>query len=137
VKVRAASWVADGAALMGDAVHAGHPHVAQGTFQAMEDAKVLSDVFTQCFGRGDFSAGALAPYEEVRRPVVTRLQWVADEYAWLWETKNLVLTRLRDRIFQNVGSRPDLLQKVAATEAGIDIRPFTILERLQALGVCA
>lgn len=137
VQVRAAKWVTDGAALLGDAAHACHPHVAQGGFQAMEDAKVLAEVVDVCVRRGECSARALAPYERIRRPVVERLQQVANEYVWLWETRNPVLARLRDRIFRNVGEQPELLYKVAATEAGIDSRSLTFRERLQALGVCA
>lgn len=138
VRVHTAKWVVDGAALIGDAAHACHPHVAQGTFQAMEDGKALAEVLdTSCFGRGDFSARALAPYEEARRPVIERLQRVADEYVWLWETGNPLVVRLRDRIFRNIGDRPHLLQKVAATEAGIAPSPLTFVERLQALGLCA
>jgi 2-polyprenyl-6-methoxyphenol hydroxylase-like FAD-dependent oxidoreductase len=137
VQVAASSWVADGAALLGDAAHACHPHVAQGSFQAMEDARVLAEVLNGCFVRGDFSARALAPYEEARRPVIERLQRVANEYVWLWETSNPLLAWLRDRIFANVGERPKLLYRVAATEAGIEPRPLTFLERFQALGVGA
>lgn len=137
VRVRTASWVSSGAALLGDAAHACHPHVAQGSFQAMEDGRVLAKVLERCFGRGDFSARALAPYEQERRPVVQRLQRVADEYTWLWEAKSPLFAWLRDRIFRTVGSRPDLLQKIAATEAGIDIRPLGVMERLQAMGVYA
>ena len=138
MRVRTAKWVVDGAALIGDAAHACHPHVAQGTFQAMEDGKALAEVLdTSCFGRGDFSARALAPYEEARRPVIERIQQVADEYVWLWETGNPLVAWLRDRIFRNIGDRPHLLQRVAATEAGIDPSPLTFVERLQALGLCA
>jgi 2-polyprenyl-6-methoxyphenol hydroxylase-like FAD-dependent oxidoreductase len=137
VRVRAANWVVDGAALIGDAAHACHPHVAQGTFQAMEDGKVLAEVLERCFRKGEFSARMLAPYEETRRSVVARLQRIADEYVWLWETKHPLVARLRDRIFRNVGERPELLHRVAAIEAGIESGPLTFTERLQALGVCA
>jgi 2-polyprenyl-6-methoxyphenol hydroxylase-like FAD-dependent oxidoreductase len=138
VRLRLGTWVVNGAALLGDAAHACHPHVAQGSFQAMEDARVLADVLeTSCFTRGTFSAGALKPYEDVRRPVMERLQRVADEYAWLWETKNLVLAWLRDRIFRNIGRQPALLHRVAAVEAGIGAGPLTLVERFQALGLGA
>jgi 2-polyprenyl-6-methoxyphenol hydroxylase-like FAD-dependent oxidoreductase len=136
-RVRTANWVVDGAALIGDAAHACHPHVAQGTFQAMEDGKVLTEVMERCFRKGEFSARMLAPYEETRRSVVARLQRIADEYVWLWETTHPLLARLRDRIFRNVGERPELLHRVAAIEAGIESGPLTFTERLQALGVCA
>lgn len=137
VRVRVAAWVTDGATLLGDAAHACHPHVAQGTFQAMEDGKVLAQVLETCFERGDFSARVLAPYEQIRRPVIERLQRIAGEYVWLWETRNPALARLRDRIFRNIGDRPALLSKVAATEAGIETIPLTFVERLQAVGFCA
>lgn len=136
VRVRVATWVTDGAALMGDAAHACHPHVAQGVFHAMEDARVLAEVLETCFARGNFSARALVPYELTRRPVVECLQRVADEYAWLWETKNPLFTWLRDRIFRNVGQVPKLLQRIVAIEAGIETKPLSLVERLQALGVC-
>lgn len=138
IRVRTAKWVVDGAALIGDAAHACHPHVAQGTFHAMADGKALAEVLEMsCFVRGDFSARALAPYEEARRPVIERVQRVADEYVWLWETGNPLVAWFRDRIFRNIGDRPHLLQRVAATEAGIDSSPLTFVERLQALGLCA
>ncbi len=137
VRVHTTKWVVDGAALIGDAAHACHPHVAQGTFQAMEDGRVLAEVVERCFRKGEFSARMLAPYEETRRSVVGRLQRIADEYVWLWETKHPLLARLRDRIFRNIGSRPVLLHRVAAAEAGIDPSPLTFVERLQALGLCA
>ncbi len=137
IQVRISSWTADGAALIGDAAHACHPHVAQGSFQAMEDSKILAEVLHGCFAKGDFSARGLAPYEETRRPVIERLQRLANEYAWLWETGNPVLVRLRDWVFRNIGNSPRLLYKVAAAEAGIDSRGLSVMERLQALGICA
>ncbi len=137
VQARVSSWTADGAALIGDAAHACHPHVAQGSFQAMEDSKILAGVLDGCFAKGDFSARALAPYEETRRPAIERLQRLANEYAWLWETRNPVLVRLRDWAFRNIGNSARLLHRVAAAEAGIDSRPLSVMERLQALGIFA
>jgi 2-polyprenyl-6-methoxyphenol hydroxylase-like FAD-dependent oxidoreductase len=134
-QVRTKAWVTDGAALIGDAAHACHPHVAQGSLQAVEDAKVLAVVLESCFARGDFSVHALALYEQTRRPVVERVQRVADEYVWLWETDGPLLAWIRDRIFANVGESPKLLCRLAATEAGIEPRPLSFLGRLQALGV--
>ena len=133
--VRVGSWVADGMALLGDAAHACHPHVAQGNAQAMLDATALCPVLKRCFEDGDFSAERLSAYEDARRPPVERLQRIAHEYAWLWNTGNPLLAWLRDRAFRGIGRRPNLLSKVLETEAGLRVAPLTVAERLQALGV--
>ena len=131
----AASWVADGVALLGDAAHSCHPHVAQGSTQAMLDAMALAPVLSRCLEAGDCSAERLSVYEESRRPVVERLQRIAHEYAWLWNTGNPLLAWLRDRAFRGIGRRPNLLSKVLKTEAGIRVASLTVAERFQALGV--
>ncbi len=132
---QAGSWVADGVALLGDAAHTCHPHVAQGGTQAMLDATALAPVLTRCLEDGDCSAERLSAYEEARRPVVEKLQRIAHEYAWLWNTGNPFLAWLRDRMFSEIGRRPRLLSKVMETEAGLRVAPLTVAERLQALGV--
>ena len=81
------------------------------------------------------SEDRLKAYEEARRPMVEALQRIAHEYAWLWSTGNPLLMWLRDRAFHEIGRRPNLLSKVAETEAGIRVAPLTVSERLQALGV--
>ena len=132
---QAGSWVADGVALLGDAAHTCHPHVAQGGTQAMLDATALAPVLSRCLEDGDCSAERLSAYEESRRPAVERLQRIAHEYAWLWNTGNPFLAWLRDRMFSEIGRRPRLLSKVMETEAGLRVAPLTVAERLQALGV--
>jgi 2-polyprenyl-6-methoxyphenol hydroxylase-like FAD-dependent oxidoreductase len=133
--VRVKSWVRDGVALIGDAAHACHPHAAQGSTQAMLDAVALAPVLAQHLNGGLLSADKLKAYEEARRPMVEALQRIAHEYAWLWSTGNPLLMWLRDRAFHEIGRRPNLLSKVAETEAGIRVAPLTVSERLQALGV--
>ncbi|MDA2911813.1 FAD-dependent monooxygenase, partial [Nitrospiraceae bacterium AH_259_D15_M11_P09] len=133
--VRASSWVQDGMVLIGDAAHACHPHVAQGSTQAMLDAVALAPVLAQHLNGGLLSADKLKVYEEARRPRVEALQRIAHEYAWLWNTGNPLLMWLRDRAFHEIGRRPRLLLKVAETEAGVRVAPLTVSERLQALGV--
>lgn len=132
---RVVSWVADGVALLGDAAHACHPHVAQGSTQAMLDAMALWRVLSRCFDTGDFSAERLAAYEDARRPSVDALQRIAHEYAWLWNTGNPLLAWLRDRAFRRIGRRPNLLSKVLETEAGLRVAPLSVPERLQAVGM--
>lgn len=133
--VRAASWVEDGVALMGDAAHACHPHVAQGSTQAMLDAMALAQALDQCLDEGDCSAKRLLAYEHARRPSVEALRRVAHEYAWLWNTGNPLLAWVRDRAFREIGRRPALLSKVMETEAGLRVAPLSVSERLQAAGV--
>lgn len=133
MRVKAHRWVADGAALLGDAAHAVFPHVAQGSTQAMEDARVLTQVLDTCFQHGDFTAQALSPYEQARSAPVARLQRLADEYVWLWNTGNPILTRLRDRIFTHIGRNERLMYKTIANEAGLRAEPLTWRERMQAL----
>ncbi len=132
---QASSWVADGVALLGDAAHACHPHVAQGSTQAMLDALALAPVLSRCLEDGDCSAERLSAYEESRRPTVERLKRIAHEYAWLWNTGNPLLAWLRDRAFRGIGRRPNLLSKVLETEAGLRVAPLSVPERLQAVGV--
>ncbi len=133
--VWASSWVQDGLVLIGDAAHACHPHVSQGSTQAMLDAVALAPVLAQHLNGGMLSADRLKAYEEARRPAVEALQRIAHEYAWLWNTGNPLLMWLRDRAFRQIGQRPQLLSKVLETEAGIRVAPLTLSERLQALGV--
>jgi 6-methylpretetramide 4-monooxygenase len=133
--VRVSSWVKDGVVLIGDAAHACHPHVAQGTTQAMLDVMALSPVLDHCLEEGVCTSDKLSAYEKARRPTVETLQRIAHEYAWLWNAGNPVLGWLRDRIFSEIGRQPGLLRKVMETEAGIRVAPLSIFERLQVLGV--
>src|SRR5579884_1517389 len=75
-RVRAATWVLDGLALIGDAAHAMNPHASQGRMQAMMDAMTLADVIRTCREIGDWSAATLKMYERRRRPHVEMLQRV-------------------------------------------------------------
>ena len=70
-RVRTPRWVADGAALIGDAAHAMNPHASQGRMQAMVDAMTLADIVPACLASGDYSAARLSGFEAVRRPHVT------------------------------------------------------------------
>ena len=87
-RVRAAHWVTDGAALIGDAAHAMNPHASQGRMQAMTDAMVLADVIMKCRNTGDWSAKALSDYETARRPQVAMLQALADEQTTFWNASD-------------------------------------------------
>lgn len=65
----AARWVTERTALLGDAVHATLPYMAQGAALAIEDAAVLARVLTS----GEPLARALKTYESHRAPRAARV----------------------------------------------------------------
>ena len=134
-RVRTAKWVADGAALIGDAAHAMNPHASQGRMQAMADAMTLADLIPSCLERGDWSAEAMAPYEQCRRPQVEMLQRLADEQVLFWNTGNPLIALLRDRVFKNLDRNRRLRYRVLATTAGLrTTAPLGLLDRLMVAG---
>jgi 2-polyprenyl-6-methoxyphenol hydroxylase-like FAD-dependent oxidoreductase len=133
-RVKAARWVADGVALMGDAAHAMNPHVSQGRNQALEDAMVLSEVIMECFRRGDFSLKALMAYEDTRRMAVERLQRLADEQVFFWNAGDPIRTWLRDRVFRTMDHNARLRYRMLARVAGLEVRSYDFLDYLKAAG---
>lgn len=134
VKVVPRRWVAHGAALLGDAAHAFNPHVAQGRNQALEDAVTLDAVLDSCFSSGNFSRQALALYERLRRPRATVLQRLGDEMAFFWNAGNPIVTAIRDRVFATLGRDEYLRTKMLSLVAGVSARPYSIWDRVRALG---
>jgi 2-polyprenyl-6-methoxyphenol hydroxylase-like FAD-dependent oxidoreductase len=65
-------YVADGAALLGDAAHPVTPAGGQGANMSVSDASVLIEVADAALARGDCGAGSLRPYELIRRPANER-----------------------------------------------------------------
>jgi 2-polyprenyl-6-methoxyphenol hydroxylase-like FAD-dependent oxidoreductase len=135
-RVEAASWVTDGAVLIGDAAHAMNPHASQGRMQAMMDAMALADLLPSCLERGDCSAPALAAFEHARRPQVEMLQRVADEQVLFWNTGNPLLASLRDRVFRTLDRNPRLRYRMLTVTAGLRVAPpLGLLDRLMAAGL--
>lgn len=132
-RVRAERWVAEGAALIGDAAHAMNPHVAQGRNTAMEDGVVLAETLEECFRKGDFSQRALSVYESRRRPPVEVLQRLGDELTWLWNSGFPPMVWSRDRIFRSIHLKRDLHDKILMTVAGTKETPFGLIDRWRAL----
>ena len=134
-RVRTSTWVADGAALIGDAAHAMNPHASQGRMQAMVDAMALADVIASCLADGDWSAQRLQAYEKARRPQVTMLQRLADQQVFYWNTGNPVVAFLRDRVFHTLDRNSRLRYQVLSTTAGLrKTAPFSMIDRLIAAG---
>jgi 6-methylpretetramide 4-monooxygenase len=135
-RVRAAHWVANGAALIGDAAHAMNPHASQGRMQAMVDAVALADLVPSCLADGDCSADRLGVYERSRRPHVTMLQRLADQQVYYWNTGNPVIAYLRDRVFRTLDRNPRLRYQVLSTTAGLRRDPpFSPVDRIIAAGL--
>ena len=135
-RVTARRWVADGAALIGDAAHAMNPHASQGRMQAMMDAMTLADLVPGCLERQDFSATALLPYERGRRSQVDMLQRLADEQVLFWNTGNPILGYLRNRVFRTLDRNRRLRYQVLCATAGLrETAPFGPVDRLIAAGL--
>lgn len=135
-RVRATTWVQEGAVVMGDAAHGMNPHASQGRMQAMVDAVALAKVLEDCQRAGNWSAAALKPFETQRRPHVTMLQRLADEEVFFWNTGNPLLGLLRDRVFSTMDKNPRLQYQVLSATAGLrTTSPFGLVDRLQAAGV--
>ena len=134
-RVRTPRWVADGAALIGDAAHAMNPHASQGRMQAMVDAMALADIIPGCLTSGDCSAARLNGYEAARRPQVTMLQRLADQQVFFWNTGNPLIAWLRDRVFRTLDRNARLRYQVLSTTAGLrKTAPFSGFDRLIAAG---
>jgi len=134
VKVVARTWVDDGAVLLGDAAHALNPHVAQGRNQALEDAVALDPVLESCFQAQRFDRAGLSPYEQARRHQVEVLQRLGDEMTFFWNTGNPLIGFIRDRVFATLDRKDDLRAKMLAVVGGLSDQPFTMWDRVRALG---
>jgi len=94
-------WYRGRVVLIGDAAHAGPPHMGEGGCMAMEDALVLAD----CLPRADSVERALEVYVRRRRP---RADWVqtqsrAAAQAWVLPpaVRNAALRERGDRMFRD------------------------------------
>jgi 2-polyprenyl-6-methoxyphenol hydroxylase-like FAD-dependent oxidoreductase len=135
-RVRATTWVADGAVIIGDAAHAMNPHVSQGRMQAMEDAVVLSRVAQGCLAKGDCSASSLAAFERERRPHVEMLQRLGDEQTFFWNSANPVVQFTVDRVLRTLDENARLRYQVLTTTAGLRTQPpFSLTDKLVAVGL--
>ncbi len=65
----AASYIADGAALIGDAAHPMTPAGGQGANASIWDALSLAEIADAALGSESVSADRLRPYERIRRPI--------------------------------------------------------------------
>ena len=135
-RVRATTWVSDGAVIIGDAAHAMNPHVSQGRMQAMQDAVALSRVAQGCLAKGDCSATSLVAFERERRLYVEMLQRLGDEQTFFWNSTNPVIQFTVDRVLSTLDDNARLRYQVLTTTAGLRQQsPFSLTDRLVAVGL--
>ena len=94
-------WYCGRVVLIGDAAHAGPPHMGEGGCMAMEDALVLAD----CLCQADSVEHALEAYVRRRRP---RAEWVQEQsraaaQAWVLPpaVRNAALRERGDQMFRD------------------------------------
>ena len=94
-------WYRGRVVLIGDAAHAGPPHMGEGGCMAMEDALVLTD----CLRAADSVERALEGYVQRRRP---RVEWVQQQsraaaQAWVLPlaVRNAALRERGDQMFRD------------------------------------
>lgn len=123
----ASTYVADGAALIGDAAHPMSPVGGQGANAAIWDAIALAEVADGALRANDLSQGRLRAYEQQRRPANTRSLWytrravtVARLGRWGPGAPRF-LTALLRRAGRDAGARRLLLRKI--TTAFLDSGP--------------
>jgi len=133
-RVTANSWVSDGVALIGDAVHSLEPTLGQGGSLTLQDVIALFNVLNQCFAESDYSETMLKRYEEKRRPQTELIQTTAEHAATYMNTNRAVVGWLRDRSFRK--SQKDRASMVLAmkTASGL-IHTLGIWEKLRLAGL--
>ncbi len=124
------TWVADNAALLGDAAHALDPSWAQGANLALQDTVALASTIEKCFELNDFSATILRSYEEKRKKKVKFVQKQAERTARITMTESNFYYRLGKRTLRRTGANRELMR--FALEASSGLRDhFTVWETIR------
>ena len=131
-RVDAENWVADQAALLGDAVHALDPSWAQGANLALQDAAALGRTIETCFDLNDFSARALKRYEKERRKQAEFVQNGAERTAQLTATENRFYHWLGKRILVKTGGNRELMRVALQASCGLTDH-LTLREKMRFL----
>jgi 2-polyprenyl-6-methoxyphenol hydroxylase-like FAD-dependent oxidoreductase len=129
-RVDVKSWVADRAALLGDAAHALDPSWAQGANLTLQDVVVLANTIERCFELSDFTADALKGYEKERRKQTEFVQNQAERTAQFTTTESRFYYRLGKRILQRTGRNKELMRIVLTASGGLTDH-FSLRERIR------
>jgi monooxygenase len=131
------AWVADNVALAGDAAHTVHQLTSQGANLALQDGSALAARLRDCFAKGDFSKKSLMPYEQDRRPAVEQIQRLGDEFSRTHASRSWIVSGMNLRAQRNLDKKPEIKRRFLMYATGLRRadRPFTLSERLQAIGI--
>ncbi|OLE69645.1 hypothetical protein AUF78_10170 [archaeon 13_1_20CM_2_51_12] len=129
-RVDVKSWVADRAALLGDAVHALDPSWAQGANLSLQDALALANTIERCFELNDFTAAALRGYEKKRRKQTEFVQNQAERTAQLTTTESRFYYWLGKRVLQRTGGNKTLMRTALMASCGLTDH-FTLREMIR------
>jgi 2-polyprenyl-6-methoxyphenol hydroxylase-like FAD-dependent oxidoreductase len=129
-RVDVKSWVADRAALLGDAVHALDPSWAQGANLSLQDALALANTIERCFELNDFTADALRGYEKERRKQTEFVQNQAERTAQFTTTESRFNYWLGKRVLQRTGRNKELMRIVLTASGGLTDH-FSLRERIR------
>jgi len=129
-RVDVKSWVADRAALLGDAVHALDPSWAQGANLSLQDALSLANTIERCFELNDFTADALRGYEKERRKQTEFVQNQAERTAQFTTTESRFYYWLGKRVLQRTGRSKTLMRTALAASCGLTDH-FSLREKIR------
>ncbi len=131
-RVDVKSWVADQAALLGDAVHALDPSWAQGANLSLQDALSLANTIERCFELNDFTADALRGYEKERRKQTEFVQNQAERTAQFTTTESRFYYWLGKRVLQRTGRSKTLMLTALEASCGLTDH-FSLREKIRFL----
>ncbi|MBU2533789.1 MAG: FAD-dependent monooxygenase, partial [Alphaproteobacteria bacterium] len=111
-------------AFAGDAAHATSPQLGQGANQGLIDAVVLGDAMASS---PDIEA-ALKAYEAARRAHVRFYQLASAMMTPLFQSDQVVLPWLRDKVFDHLRHVPYLRREMLRTLCGLKMGPLAYRE---------
>jgi len=129
-RVDVKSWIADRAALLGDAVHALDPSWAQGANLSLQDALSLANTIERCFELNDFAANALRAYEKERRKQTEFVQNQAERTAQVTTTESRFYYWLGKRVLQRTGRSKTLMLTALEASCGLTDH-FSLREKIR------
>jgi 2-polyprenyl-6-methoxyphenol hydroxylase-like FAD-dependent oxidoreductase len=113
------SWVADRVALLGDAVHALNPSLAQGLNMTLQDVVSLGKTLEACFELDNFGIDSLKAYESSRRRRAQFIQQQAERVALIYDTESRPYTWLAKHMLRRIGEDSDLTKLTVRIASGL------------------